>query len=154
MTFFIPLVAWCPISCSVSYGNIPADGEDLLRHAHMYASQWLKPGYRVPHALESIRQAIIGHAWMQLREIALGTRIVWSAHGYHAIWLSILTRHINIIWGRALCEFAARLVGLSLWKYVHMPPRWAASLDDERERKSCVHGLRQGLKDPVPASFG
>lgn len=55
-----------------------------------------------------------------------------------------------MIWGHVFREFAARLVGLSLWKYASM----TSSLVGERERKSCVHGLRQGLKDPVPASFG
>lgn len=55
----------------------------------------------------------------------------------------------NIICRRVFREFAAGLVGLSLWKYAFT----ISLLVGERERKSYVHGLRQGEKDPVPASF-
>lgn len=63
-------------------------------------------------------------------------------HVYHAFGLST-TRH-NMIWGRVFRQFAARRG----FHFGSMPPRWGSS-DGERERKSYVHGLRQGLEDPT-----
>lgn len=96
-----------------------------------------RPGFRIPHALKSIYIRLESgfenaFAWQSCRQISHNTRSEVQYDLGSCFW----------------CELAARLVGLSLWRYAST----MSSLVGEQGAKdpSCtVEG-----RDPVPASFG